>query len=60
MVSILVKRENSEFKILNFANCKKFYFHGLVNVEVKPHTKVLKNLFYSMSLKNLYVTTILP
>ena len=53
-----VKRENSEFKILNFTSHKKFYFHCLAKLELKPHTKVLKNLFSNMALKNLYETTI--
>ena len=39
---------------------KTFYFYCLANVELKPHTKVLKNLFRNMALKNLCVTTILP
>ena len=60
IVNIQVKRENSEFKILNFMNYKKFYFHCLANAELEPHTKVLKNLFHNMALKNLRVTTILP
>ena len=51
IVNIRVKRENSEFKILNFTSYKKFYFHCLANVELKPHTKVLKNLFHNMALK---------
>ena len=55
-----VKTENSEFKILNFTSYKKFYFHWLVSVELKPHTKVLKNLFHNRALKNLYVTIVLP
>ena len=39
---------------------KKFYFHCLANVELRPHAKVLKNLLLDMALKNLYVTTVLP
>ena len=53
-------RENSEFKILNFTNYEKFYFHCLANMKPKPHTKVLKNLFHNMVLRNLCVATILP
>ena len=49
---------NSEFKILNFTSHKKIYFHCLANVELKPHTKFLKNLFRNMASKNLYVTTL--
>ena len=55
-----LKRENSKFKILNFTNYEKFYFHCLANAKLKPHTKVLKNLFHNMVLKNLCVTTISP
>ena len=51
MVNIRVKRENSEFKILNFKSYKKFYFHCLANAELTPHTNVLKNLFHNMTLK---------
>ena len=36
----------------------KFYFHCLANVELKLHTKVLRNLFHNMALKNLCVTPI--
>ena len=39
---------------------KKFSFHCLANAELKAHTKVLKNLFPNMALKNLYVTTMIP
>ena len=39
---------------------KKLYFHCLASAELKPHTKVLENLFHNMVLKNLYVTPILP
>ena len=35
---------------MNLTSYKKFYFHFLENVELKPHKKVLKNL---------YVTTML-
>ena len=45
------KRENSEFKILNFTSYKMFYFHCLANAELKPDTKDLKNLFHNMALK---------
>ena len=45
---------------MEFHELQKGFFHCLANVELKPHTKVLKNLFYNMALKNLYVTTILP
>ena len=45
---------------MNLTSYKKFYFHCLVSVELKPHTKVSKNLFHNMALKNLYVTTMLP
>ena len=38
--------------MLNFKSYKKFYFHCLANAELKPHTKVLKNLFHDMTLKN--------
>ena len=55
-----VERENSEFKILNFTSYKKLYFHYLASVELKPHTKVLKNLFHNMAFKNLYVNPKLP
>ena len=55
-----VKKENSEFKIFNFTSYKKFYFHCLAKAELKSHMKVLKNLFLNMTLKNLYVTTMLP
>ena len=55
-----VRRINFEFEILNLTSYKKFYFHSLANIELKPHTKVLENLFYNMALKSLYVTTILP
>ena len=50
-MNIRVKRENAEFKILNFKSYKKFNFHCLANAELKPHTKVLKNLFNNMTLK---------
>ena len=53
-----VKRENSEFKILDFMSHNKFYVHCLAKLELKPHTKVLKNLFHNMALKNPYVTTL--
>ena len=46
--------------MLNFRSYKKFYFHCLKNVELKPRTKGLKNLFHNMALKNLNVTTTLP
>ena len=39
---------------------KKFYFLCLANVELKLHTKLLKNLFHNMASKNLYVASILP
>ena len=45
ILNIRVKKENSEFKILNFKSCKKFYFYCLPNAELKPHTKVLKKTF---------------
>ena len=45
---------------MNFTSYKKFYFCCLASVELKSHTKVLKNLFHNMVLKNLHVTTILP
>ena len=48
IVNIRGKRENSEFKILNFKSYKKSYFNCLANAELKPHTKVLKNLFHNM------------
>ena len=54
MGHIGVKRENCEFKILNYTSYKKFYFHCLANVELEAHTKVLKNLFHSMALEDLY------
>ena len=44
---------------MKFTSYKKFYFHWLVNVEPKPYMKVLKNIFHNMTLKNLYVITIL-
>ena len=59
-INIRVKRENSKFKILNFTSYKNFYFHCLANAELKPHAKVLRNLFHKIALTNLYVTTILP
>ena len=59
VVNIQVKRKNSELKILNFTSYKKFYFHCLVNIELKSHTKVLKNLFYT-TLKNLCVNNTWP
>ena len=46
--------------MLNFMSNKKFYFHCLTSVELKPHKNILKNLFHDMALKNLYVTIILP
>ena len=54
--NIRVERENSELKILNFTSYEKF--HCLANVSL-PHTKVLKNLFHNMALKNLCDTTII-
>ena len=36
---------------MNFKSYKKFYFHCLANAEFKPDTKVLKNLFLNMTLK---------
>ena len=48
-----VKKENSEFKIINFTSYKKFYFHCLANAELKSHTKILKNLLLNMALTNL-------
>ena len=59
-MNIRVKRENSEFKILNFTSYKKLYFHCLTSVELKLHTKVLQNPFHNIALKNLYVTPKLP
>ena len=50
-VNIRVKRENSNFKILNFTRYKNVYFHCAANSELKPHTKVLKNHFHNMALK---------
>ena len=38
---------------------KKFYFHCLENVELKPNTKAFKNLFHNLALKNPYVTFVL-
>ena len=52
IVNIKAKRENSEFKILNFKGYK-FYFHCLTNAKLKPYMKVLKNLFHNMALKKL-------
>ena len=46
-----LKEKNSYFKTLNFTSYKNFYFHWLVNSELKPHTKVLKNLFHKMAFK---------
>ena len=46
-----VKKENSEFKLLNFTSYKKFYFHGLANAELKPDTNVLKKLFHNVAFK---------
>ena len=57
MVKIRVKNENSKYLI---SRATKFYFHCLAKAELKPHMKVLKNLFLNMALKNLYVTTMLP
>ena len=51
IVNIRVKRGNSEFKMLDFKSYKKCYFYCLANAELKPHTKVLKNLFPIMFLK---------
>ena len=45
---------------MNFTIDKRLYFHCLASGELKPHTKVLKNLFHNMALKNLYVTPKLP
>ena len=39
---------------MNFTSYKKFYFHCLANTELTPDTKVLKNLFYNMGLKNIF------
>ena len=60
IVNMRVKRENSSFKILNFTSYKKIYFYCLENVKLKHYWFFLKNLFYNMALKNVYVTTILP
>ena len=60
IVKIQVIIQNSEFKIFNCTSYEKFYFHCLANTELKPHTKVLQNLFHNMAFKNLYVTTTLP
>ena len=46
--------------MLNFTSYKKVYFHYAANVQLKPLTKVLKNLFHNIALKNLYLTTTLP
>ena len=43
--------KHSEFKIPNFTSYKKSYFHCLANAQLKPHTKVLKNLFHNMTLR---------
>ena len=51
IANVRVKRENSEFKILNFTSYKKFYFYCLANAQRKPHTNVLKNLLYNMTLR---------
>ena len=59
IICIFFRKVKHELKILNFRIYKKFYFQCLANAELKPHTKVLKNLFHKMALKNLYVTTIL-
>ena len=59
-VNIRFKRENSQFKILNFTSYKKLYFHCLTSVELNPHTKGLKIFFHNMALTNLYVTPKLP
>ena len=45
---------------MNFTSYKKLYFLCLASVELKPHTKVLKNIFHNMVLKNLYMTPKLP
>ena len=60
MVNIRVKKENSEFEKLNLTSYKKLYFHCLASVELKPHTKVLKNLVHNIAFKNLSVTPKLP
>ena len=60
IVNIRFKRENSELKILNFTCYKKLYFRCSVSIELKPHTKLLINLFHNIILKNLHVTPILP
>ena len=59
IINIRVKRENSEFKTMNFTSYKMFIFiaQRMLNLS---HTKVLKNLFLNMTLKNLYFITILP
>ena len=60
MLNIRVKGENSELKMLNSTSHKKLYFHCLMIVELRPHTKALKNLSHNMALKNLYVIRKLP
>ena len=45
------KRENSEFKILNFTSYKKFYFNCLANTQLNPNTKVFRNLFHNTALR---------
>ena len=49
--SPILKGKNPSSKIFNFTSYKKFSFHCLANVQLKPHTKVLKNLFHNISLK---------
>ena len=62
IVNLQIKKEKSEFTILNFTSYQKAsqVFHSLVNAELNPHTKVLRNLFHNIALTNFYVITILP
>ena len=46
-------------RVIEFQELQKFYFHCLANAELKPYTKVLKNLFLNMTLKE-HLTAILP
>ena len=64
------KSTNYEFKFTSyefkFTSYKfkftsyEFKFTSLASVSLKPHTKILKNLFHNMALKNIYVTPKLP
>ena len=51
-----VQIHHYKFKFTSY----EFKFTSLASVSLKPHTKILKNLFHNMALKNIYVTPKLP